>query len=69
MATEIQRRTGIIAEKLGMTRIFTDSGKHTPVTVLKVDSCHVLGQRTEEKDGYSALQLGAKDAKVKNMIN
>jgi len=67
MATEIQRRTGIIAEKLGMTRIFTDSGKHTPVTVLKVDSCHVLGQRTEEKDGYSALQLGAKDAKVKNM--
>ena len=45
--------------KLGMTRIFTDAGEHIPVTVLKVDNCQVVAQRTEEKNGYTALQLGA----------
>ena len=66
MTARTQRRTGLIAEKVGMTRVFTDAGKHVPVTVLRVDGCQVVGQRTEEKDGYTALQLGARDAKVKN---
>jgi len=60
-------RTGLIAEKLGMTRIFTEEGNHVPVTVLKVDHCQVVAVRTEEKDGYSALQLGIGKAKVKNV--
>jgi large subunit ribosomal protein L3 len=51
-------RSGLIAQKLGMTRIFTDEGEHIPVTVLKVDNCQVVAQLTEEKNGYSALQLG-----------
>jgi len=59
-------RSGLIAQKLGMTRVFTDEGEHVPVTVLKVDNCQVVAQRTEEKDGYTALQLGAGKAKVKN---
>ncbi|WP_207484563.1 50S ribosomal protein L3 [Arenibaculum pallidiluteum] len=59
-------RSGLIAQKLGMTRIFTDEGEHIPVTVLKVDNCQVVAQRTQEKDGYTALQLGAGKAKVKN---
>jgi len=67
MTTQTQRRTGLIAEKVGMTRVFTDAGKHVPVTVLKVDGCQVVAQRTAEKDGYTALQLGARDAKVKNV--
>ena len=67
MTTQTQRRTGLIAEKVGMTRIFTDAGKHVPVTVLKVDGCQVVAQRTTERDGYTALQLGARDAKVKNV--
>ena len=66
MTARTQRRTGLIAEKVGMTRVFTDAGKHVPVTVLRVDGCQVVGRRTEEKDGYTALQLGARDAKVKN---
>ncbi len=51
-------RSGLIAQKLGMSRIFTDEGEHIPVTVLKVDNCQVVAQLTEEKNGYSALQLG-----------
>ena len=60
-------RTGLIAEKLGMTRIFTDEGNHVPVTVLKVDNCQVVAVRSAEKDGYTALQLGVGKAKVKNV--
>ncbi|GGF29770.1 50S ribosomal protein L3 [Aliidongia dinghuensis] len=60
-------RTGLLAQKLGMTRIFTEDGNHVPVTVLKVDSCQVVAVRTEEKDGYSAVQLGVGKAKVKNV--
>ena len=52
-------RSGIIAQKVGMTRIFTDAGDHVPVTVLKLEKLQVVGQRTEEKNGYTALQLGA----------
>ncbi len=51
-------RSGLIAQKVGMSRIFTDEGEHVPVTVLKVDNCQVIAQMTEEKNGYSALQLG-----------
>ncbi len=60
-------RTGLIAQKMGMTRIFTEDGSHVPVTVLKVDNCQVVAVRTEEKDGYSAVQLGVGAAKVKNV--
>ena len=60
-------RSGLIAQKLGMTRIFTDEGEHVPVTVLKVDNCQVVAVRTEEKDGYTAVQLGAGAIKVKNV--
>ncbi len=59
-------RSGLIAQKLGMTRIFKDDGTHVPVTVLGLQNCQVVGQRTQEKDGYVALQLGAGKAKVKN---
>jgi large subunit ribosomal protein L3 len=52
-------RSGLIAQKLGMTRVFTDAGEHIPVTVLKVDNCQVVGHRTSDKNGYTALQLGA----------
>ncbi len=61
------KRTGVLAQKLGMTRIFDETGKHVPVTVLKLDACQVVGQRTKDKDGYVALQLGAVKAKVKNV--
>ena len=60
-------RSGLIAQKLGMTRIFTDEGEHVPVTVLKVDNCQVVAVRTEDKDGYTAVQLGAGAIKVKNV--
>lgn len=60
-------RTGLLARKLGMTRIFTDDGNHVPVTVLAVDNCQVVAVRTPEKDGYCALQLGVGTAKVKNV--
>ncbi|MCC7428013.1 MAG: 50S ribosomal protein L3 [Alphaproteobacteria bacterium] len=59
-------RTGLLAQKLGMTRIFTDEGEHIPVTVLLIDGLQVVAQRTAEKDGYTALQLGLGAAKVKN---
>ncbi len=60
-------RTGVIARKVGMTRLFTEEGSHVPVTVLKVDQCQVVAVRTAEKDGYTALQLGVGKAKVKNI--
>jgi large subunit ribosomal protein L3 len=60
-------RTGLIAQKLGMTRVFTEEGNHVPVTVLKVDNCQVVAQRSEEKDGYVALQLGVGTRKPKNV--
>lgn len=60
-------RSGVIAQKLGMTRVFTDVGEHVPVTVLKLDGCHVVAHRTKEQNGYTALQLGAGKAKVKNV--
>ena len=60
-------RSGLIAQKVGMTRVFTDEGEHVPVTVLKVDNCQVVAQRTQERDGYTALQLGVGKAKVKNV--
>jgi large subunit ribosomal protein L3 len=60
-------RTGLIAKKLGMTRVFQEDGRHLPVTVLKVDSVHVVAQRTTEKDGYSAVQLSWGKGKPKNM--
>ena len=59
-------RTGLIAKKIGMTRVFTGDGQHVPVTVLQVDNCQVLDVRTDEKHGYNAVQLGWGTAKVKN---
>jgi len=59
-------RSGLIAQKMGMTRVFADNGSHVPVTVLKVDT-QVVAQRTEDKDGYTAVQLGFGSAKVKNV--
>jgi large subunit ribosomal protein L3 len=61
------RRTGLLAKKLGMTRIFRDDGMHVPVTVLLLDGLQVVAQRTQEKDGYSAVQVGWGTAKVKNV--
>jgi large subunit ribosomal protein L3 len=60
-------RTGLIAQKLGMTRVFTDDGNHVAVTVLRVVNCQVVAQRTLDRDGYVALQLGVGAAKVKNV--
>ena len=60
-------RTGLLAKKLGMTRIFRDDGTHVPVTVLHLDQLQVVAIRTEEKDGYSAVQIGWGKAKVKNV--
>lgn len=58
-------RSGIIAKKLGMTRLFMEDGKQIPVTVLSLENLQVVAQRTEEKDGYVAVQLGAGNAKAK----
>ena len=60
-------RSGLIAQKLGMTRIYTDEGTVVPVTVLKVDNCQVVAQKTNDKDGYTALQLGAGVPKIKRL--
>ncbi len=60
-----EKRTGVIARKLGMTRVFLEDGGQVPVTVLALDNCQVVQQRTSERDGYVALQLGAGEAKVK----
>jgi large subunit ribosomal protein L3 len=59
-------RTGLIAKKLGMTRLFDETGTHTPVTVLSLEGCQVVAHRTKDKDGYVALQLGAGSKKPKN---
>ena len=60
-------RSGVIAQKVGMTRVYNDAGEHVPVTVLKLENCQVVAHRTEEKNGYTALQLGAGTVKVKNV--
>jgi len=58
-------RSGVIAKKLGMTRLFLENGTQVPVTVLQLDNLQVVAQRTAEKDGYTAVQLGAGEAKAK----
>jgi large subunit ribosomal protein L3 len=63
----MKMRTGLLAKKLGMTRIFKEDGTHVPVTVLHVDNVQVVAARTEEKDGYTAVQIGYGKAKVKNV--
>ncbi len=60
-------RSGLIARKLGMTRVYTEEGAQVPVTVLKVDSVHVVAHKTAEKDGYSAIQLGSGTPKIKRL--
>ncbi|MFN9109232.1 MAG: 50S ribosomal protein L3, partial [Bacteroidota bacterium] len=60
-------RTGLIAKKLGMTDVYNDAGEQTCVTVLHVENCQVVAQKTKDKDGYTALQLGVGAAKVKNV--
>lgn len=60
-------RTGLIARKVGMSRLFGDDGTHVPVTVLDIGGCQVVAQKTAERDGYNALQLGWGMAKVKNV--
>ena len=60
-------RSGIVAQKVGMTRLFTAEGNHVPVTVLKVDGVQVVAQRTQEKDGYTAVQLGIGTRKAKRV--
>jgi large subunit ribosomal protein L3 len=60
-------RTGVIAKKMGMTRLFQDDGRHVPVTVLALENNQVVAQRTQDRDGYVAVQLGAGVAKTKNV--
>ena len=60
-------RSGVIAQKVGMTRVFTDGGEHVPVTVLRLAQCQVIAHRSKDKDGYVALQLGSGSRKVKNV--
>ncbi len=60
-------RTGVIAKKIGMTRVYTEDGTHVPVTVMQLDACQVVGQRTAEKNGYTALQLGSGAKKAKRV--
>ena len=60
-------RTGVLTQKVGMTRLFLEDGRHVPVTVLKLDGCQVVGRRTEETDGYTAVQLGSGFAKAKRL--
>jgi large subunit ribosomal protein L3 len=59
-------RSGVIAQKVGMTRVYNQAGEHVPVTVLRMENCQVVAQRTQEKNGYTALQLGVGLSKVKN---
>jgi large subunit ribosomal protein L3 len=59
-------RSGVLAQKIGMTRLFTEAGEHVPVTVLRLGNCQVVGHRTKEKNGYVALQLGAGARKVQS---
>ena len=60
-------RTGVIAKKMGMTRVFLDDGKHVPVTVLSLEGCQVVARKEADRDGYVAVQLGAGTAKPKNL--
>lgn len=60
-------RTGLIGQKVGMTRVFQPDGRHVPVTVVKVDDCQVVAVRTAERDGYNAVQLGVSNRKPKNV--
>ena len=60
-------RTGVITQKVGMTRLFMEDGRHVPVTVLKLDKCQVVATRTKEKDGYTAVQLGSGFIKAKSV--
>ena len=60
-------RTGVIAKKVGMTRLFQEDGRHVPVTVLALENCQVTAHRTGDRDGYFAVQLGAGEAKQKNV--
>jgi large subunit ribosomal protein L3 len=60
-------RAGVIAQKIGMTRVFTDAGEHVPVTVLRLANCQVVAHRTKDKDGYAAVQLGAGTRKVNKL--
>ena len=60
-------RSGLITKKIGMSRVFTDEGEHIPVTVLQLDNCQVVAQRTVDSNGYTAVQLGVGTAKVKNV--
>jgi len=61
-------RTGVVAQKMGMTRVFTEAGEHIPVTVLRLANCQVVAHRTKDKNGYVALQLGAGARRTNNMI-
>jgi len=60
-------RSGVIAQKVGMSRIFTEAGEHVPVTVLRLGNCQVVAHRTKDKNGYVAVQLGAGSRKIKNV--
>ena len=60
-------RTGVIAKKMGMTRLFQDDGRHVPVTVLQIEALQVVARRETDRDGYTAVQLGAGSAKAKNV--
>ena len=60
-------RSGVIAQKVGMMRVFTDAGEHVPATVLRLANCQVIAHRTKDKNGYVALQLGAGSRKVGNV--
>ena len=60
-------RSGVIAKKVGMTRLFMEDGKQVPVTVLQLEGCQVVAQRTADKDGYTAVQLGSGSIKAKNV--
>ena len=60
-------RTGVIAKKMGMTRLFQADGRHVPVTVLQLEDVQVVGRREKDRDGYTAVQLGAGKAKAKNV--
>jgi len=60
-------RSGVIAQKVGMMRVFTDAGEHVPVTVLRLSNCQVVGHRTKDKNGYVALQLGAGNRRARTI--
>ncbi|HEU5019223.1 MAG TPA: 50S ribosomal protein L3 [Pseudolabrys sp.] len=60
-------RSGVIAQKVGMTRVFTDAGEHVPVTVLRLAQCQVVAHRTKDQNGYVALQLGSGERRANNM--